>query len=363
MPTHEKPKSWWAIIKQTLMEWSEDRASTLAAALSYTAIFSLAPLAVIAVFVAGLVLGHHSGARAAIHEQVAQFVGPNAAGFLDTVIQKTYEASIGGKAVLVSIVSAVLLIYAATNLFVTLQDSLNVIWHVERDPKSGWGAMIWDRLLTFFMVLVIGVLLLGSVVLATYLTAATNLLGGLHPVLPRMGEAVISAGVFTGLFALIMKYLPDARVKWRDVLMGATVTAVLFTIGKYLLGLYLTRASVSSSYGAAGSLVVVMLFIYYSALIFFLGAKFTSVYARRTGTPIQPGKHAVCVEDLRAEREEKKVAAGLKEKEPEYFTPAAERESGMTIKSKPVLLGLRNPPERFNVPGVRPRGRKMVKAD
>ena len=311
----ELPKNWWGLLRQTYMEWSEDRASTLAAALSYSAIFALAPIVVIAVYVTGLVLGHHSGARRAVHDQIAGFVGEGSAVFFDQVISKTYQASIGGKAVVFSVVSGILLLYAATNLFTSLQDSLNVVWHVERNPKMGWRAMVWARFVTFVMVVAIGVLLLLSVVASTYVASVGQFLGGMSPLLAAGFEAVLSVVVFTVLFAMMMKYLPDAVVNWPDVLVGAAFTAILFTVGKYGLAMYLSRASVSTTYGAAGSLVVLMLFIYYSAQIFFLGAEFTTVYARRTGTPIRPRKYAVHVEEARRMQEESKVAKGLMAKE------------------------------------------------
>lgn len=350
----ERPKTWWQVLKQTYMEWSEDRASTLAAALSYTAIFSLAPIVVVAVFVAGLVLGRHSGARAAVHNQVASFGGENTAKFMDDVIQKTYETATGNSGIWVSILATLLLLYAATNLFTTLQDSLNVVWHVERHPKSSWLGMLRARMWTFLMVACVGILLLGSVILSTYLTGSKSIFGGMSPWVGRIIEPVVSILIFTSLFALIMKLLPDAIVEWRDVFVGAAFTAVLFTIGKYLLAMYLTRASVTSSFGAAGSLVVVMLFIYYSSQIFFLGAEFTSVYARRTGSPIRPAEGAVCVEEARRFEEEEKIKKGFKEKEPDPFHGKARRDPGrtITIKSDEMPLRPQNPPERFNLPGL-----------
>lgn len=288
------------LIKETFSEWSEDKASRLAAALSYYTIFSIAPLLIIAIGVAGLVFGH----EAAMNEVVGQIrgmVGDDGAQVIQTVLQNASKTTSG---IIATVVGAVTLLIGASGAFGQLQDSLNTIWEVK--PKKGRGVkgLMRDRFLSFSMVLFIGFLLLASLLLTAVLAGIGKYLSDLLPMSSVVLQAMnfgVSLTVTAFLFALIFKVLPDAIVRWRDVWVGALVTALLFSLGRFLIGLYLGRASIGSAYGAAGSLVVLLFWVYYSAQILFLGAEFTQVYAKRFGMEIVPKPNAERLHPLTVE--------------------------------------------------------------
>jgi membrane protein len=279
------------LVRETLSEWSKDKASRLAAALSYYTIFSVAPLLVIAIAVAGLVFGRKAATDQIVYE-IRGLVGDQGAQVIQTILQNASKTSSG---VLATIIGIVTLLIGASGAFGQLQDSLNTIWEVK--PKSGRGVkgVLRDRFLSFSMVVVIGFLLMVSLVLSAFLSGVGKYLSGQLPMSSVVMQAInfgISFAVTTLLFALIFKVLPDAYIRWRDVWVGAAVTALLFSLGRFLIGLYLGRSSVSSAYGAAGSLVVLLLWVYYSAQILFLGAEFTQVYAKTFGKAIIPKPNA-----------------------------------------------------------------------
>lgn len=281
--------SLWGLLKATVQEWLDDEASLLAASLSYYSAISLAPLLVLIVVVAGLFLSQDI-ARDQLLEQLRSAVGAEGAQFLELVLENAEQP---GVATLAGIVSFLTLIWGSTNVFSQLQGSLNKIWEVEPKPGRGLWGTIRERLLSLGMVLGIAFLLLISFVLSAALSTLNNygqtLLPGMD-ILWQMVNFVISFGVVTLLFATIYKVLPDAQVEWHDVWIGAAATALLFTIGKTLLGIYLSNAG--SSYGAAGSLIAFLLWVYYSAQILFFGAEFTQLYARYYGSGIQPAEDA-----------------------------------------------------------------------
>lgn len=295
-----KLKDIWELIRDAFKEWSEDKASRLAAALSYYTIFSLAPLLIIVIAVAGFFWGE-AAVEGRIFEQIQGLVGTEGAQMIETMIAGASEPTTG---IVATIISVVLLLFAASGLFGQLQDSLNVIWEVQPKPGRGIMSVIKTRFLSFTMVLGVAFLLLVSLLLSAALAAIseffTELLPGSDLILQIL-TFVISFGVITLLFAMIYKVLPDAEIAWGDVWLGAAVTALLFTIGKELIGLYLGRAAVGSTYGAAGSLVIILLWVFYSAQILFFGAEFTQVYANRFGSRIRPAEHAMRVtEEVRA---------------------------------------------------------------
>lgn len=285
-------KSLWAILRQSYQEWSTDKASRLAAALSYYTAVAIAPLLVLLVMVIGWFYGENS-AQSQVVAQLRSLVGPQGAEVAQAVIESADQPNIAGIA---GIISVLTLLWGASNVFVELQDSLNTIWGVELKPRNrGIRTMIRERFLSFSMILVIGFLLLVSLVLSAVISALGGVFNTLMPGMEMLWQAVnlvVSFGVTTLLFALIYKVLPDAQFAWRDVWMGASVTALLFTVGKWLLGLYLGNQTTSSAYGAAGSLMVLLIWIYYSAQIFFFGAEFTQVYARRAGDGVEPDEKA-----------------------------------------------------------------------
>ena len=284
-------KAVWTLLKESALEWSNDGASTLAAALAYYTIFALAPLLIIVISVAGLVFGQGQ-AQQELLDQITQAVGSDAAGIIRTMLTNTAQS---GSGILGTIIGFAILIVGATGLFAQLQNALNKMWNVKPKPSAGILHMLMVRVLSLGMVLVIGFLLLVSLVLSAALSVVSNYFNGLLPggdTFWQIVNFIVSTGIITLLFALIFKYLPDVKIAWRDVWVGAFVTALLFALGKFLIGFYIGTSSASSTYGAAGSLVVLLLWIYYSAQILLFGAEFTQVYGRHYGSRIQPAEHA-----------------------------------------------------------------------
>jgi membrane protein len=288
-------KTLWAIVKETGRDWSNDNATRLSASLAYYTVLSIAPLLVLAVSVAGLVFGEEA-ARGQIAEQISSVVGPQAGEGIQTVLKNAKSPQDG---TIGSIVGIVVLLFGASGVFGELTSSLNEIWKVEPKPGLGVWGFLRTRFFSFSMVLGVAFLLLVSLVLSALLTGLGTRFSNALPGGAWLWEVVnfvVSLGVITMLFALIFKYVPDVDIQWKDVWMGAVVTALLFTLGKFALGLYLGRASVASPYGAAGSLIVFVIWVYYASQILFMGAEFTQVYARHRGSRIEPSDHAVPIE-------------------------------------------------------------------
>jgi membrane protein len=291
-----KLRTFWTLVKTTFTQWMEAKPFQLAAALAYYTIFSLAPLLLIAIAVASLAFG-----REATEKQILStfqgMIGPQGAEAIQTMLQ---GAGSIGSGILASIVGVVTLLIGAGGVIGQLHESLNTMWGVEPKPGRGLWGMIRDRFISFAGVLGLGFLLLVSLLITTALTAAIQFFSGVLPggtVVWQAIELLVSIALITGLFALIFKLLPDAHIAWGDVWVGAALTAVLFTLGKFLIGLYLGHSGVTSTYGAAGSIVLILLWVYYSALILFFGAEFTQVYANTCGTGIRPTAEANAVDD------------------------------------------------------------------
>lgn len=275
------------MFQQTYHEWSADRAPRLGAALAYYAVFSLAPLLVIAIAVASLVFGEQA-AQGELVQQIEGAIGPKAAEAIQEMLKHTHTS---GGSVLAASLGIALLFFGASGVFVELQDSLDTVWKVRPRPDRGFFNMVRDRLLSFTIVLGTGFLLLGSLIVSTTLSALHEFLASDATVWQTV-NSLISFALVMLLFALIFKLLPDATVAWRDVWVGAALTALLFTVGKYLIGLYLGHSSTTTAFGAAGSLALVLMWVYYSAQIFLFGAEFTRVYALRRGASIRPTENA-----------------------------------------------------------------------
>lgn len=281
-------KALWNLLKATAVEWSRDQAPRLGAALAYYAIFSLAPLLIIAVSISGFVFGREA-ATGQIVGQIQGVVGRDTAMAIQTMIEKSNQPAANILATLIGIVA---LLFGASGVFGELQQSLNHIWDIQPKPDRGVLAAMKDKFFSFSMVLGTGFLLLVSLVISAVLAALGNVVMGLMPGLEVIAQVVnflISMVVITGLFALIFRYVPDAKIAWKDVWVGASVTALLFTIGQALIGVYIGYSSLSSTYGAAASLAVILLWVYYSAQILFFGAEFTQVYAKTYGSRIDSG--------------------------------------------------------------------------
>ena len=290
------PQAFWGLVKSTAIEWSEDQAPMLGAALAFYSVLSIAPLLLIAVGVASVVFGEQA-ASGELADKLKKFVGEQGADALQAMLQNAHKPGAGPIAAVVGFAT---LLFAASGVFGQLQTAMNTIWEVQPKPGRGILGIVKDRFLSFAMVLGTGFLLLTSLILSTVVSATLNFVQnmapGLKPLL-ALSDTLVSAVVVILLFALIFKLMPDAKVAWRDVWVGAGLTTVLFLIGKALIGLYLGRSSYGSAYGAAGSLVILLVWIYYSSQILFFGAEFTQVYANRYGSQIRPASNAIRVPD------------------------------------------------------------------
>jgi membrane protein len=275
----------WSLIRQTLQDWRSDNIPVQAAALAYFTVFSLAPLLVIVLAVLGLIYDQGE-ARRYIIEELRKLLGPEGADFISNMLE---AANKRGTGVVATVVGLVTLFVGATGVFLHLQQTLNLIWEVKPRALSFWQ-QIRLRLISFGMILAVGFLILVSLVANALLSALSNsVMGALGTGwLWRGLDFVVSLGVITLLFALIYKFLPDTVIAWRDVWIGAIVTALLFNLGRFAIGFYLGNSATASVYGAAGSLVILLLWIYYSAQIVLLGAEFTQVYAHRRGSRATP---------------------------------------------------------------------------
>jgi membrane protein len=265
-------------------EWSKDDALSLGAALAYYTIFSMAPLLVLVIAIAGLVFGR-AAAEGQVVTQIQDAIGPAGAKTIEEMIARASRPSSGVTATVVSLAT---MVFGASGVFGQLQSSLNKIWDVPgKRRRSGLSGHVRKRASAFAMILFSGFLLFLSLAASTALSAVHGFINErfplLGPALP-LANFTLSFAVITLLFAMIFKVLPEVRIEWRDVWLGALVTSLLFSIGKALIGVYLGRAGVTSVYGAAGSLVLILLWIYYSAQLLFLGAEFTEVYSRRFGS-------------------------------------------------------------------------------
>lgn len=287
-----------ALLKQTGREVAEDHCTSMSAAIAYYTLFSLPPLLVILVGVAGTVFGVEA-VQEQLTGQVGGLVGENGAAEIQTMIDNASDfggGSIGGK-----ILGVLALLFGATGAFAQLQHSLNRAWEVRPNPEaSGVMGFVMKRVLSFGMVLTVAFLLVVSLAASALMTGLfsvfESMLGPAGATFAQIGELVLSLGIFTLLFASIFKLLPDAEIVWRDVWVGAGVTAVLFVLGKFLIGFYLGRSDPGEAFGAAGSIVVILVWIYYTALILLVGAEFTQVWATRFGSRITPEEGAVRVE-------------------------------------------------------------------
>jgi membrane protein len=278
-------------LKETGQDWLDDNAPRLAAALAYYSLLSLAPLLVITIAVAGFFFGHDA-ARGRVAAELGSVVGGQAALGIQSVVASARSPSAG---VISTIVGVVTLFIGASGVFGELQSSLNTVWEVQPKPGRGILGEMKARFFSFTMVLGVAFLLLVSLIVSSVVSAAGLVFAQVLPggeVLWQGLNITFSLVVVSALFAAIFKYIPDAEVRWADVWLGGAVTAVLFTLGKLLLGLYLGKSAVASAYGAAGSMIALVVWVYYAAQIFLFGAEFTQVQARRRGREITPSAGA-----------------------------------------------------------------------
>ena len=268
----------------------------LSAALAYYAIFSLAPLIIITISIVGLVYGENA-ARGQIAEQIKALAGEQAGNAIQGMVKGAAHKS---TSFIAAITGIVVLLFGASGVFGELKGALNTIWGVVAKPGLSIFSLIWDRFLSFGMVLGVGFVLLVSLAVSAAISALSRFMSQLFvtpPFIWKIADFAISFAVVTVLFAMIFKVLPSVRIRWRDVWIGALGTAFLFSVGKTVIGLYLGASSVASVYGAAGSAIIILLWVYYSACILFFGAEFTKVYARRSGAAVVPTPDAILASD------------------------------------------------------------------
>ena len=291
----------WSLLNATISDWYEDRAQRIGAALAYYTIFALTPGLIVLIAVAGLFFG--GSAEVQIFGQIRELIGEQGAKAIESMLRSARTEPLGVSGTLLTLIP---LAFGLWGVFGELQDGLNTIWGVTPRPGRRMVDMLRERLLSFAMVVGIGFVLLVSLALSAWLVAVGTYFGQLLPAPAAALEAlnfVTSFAVITALFAMTFKLLPDVQIAWRDVWLGAAVTSLLFTIGKFLIGLYLGKSSIASAYGAAGSLVIIVVWVYYSAQILLLGAEFTKVYVKRRGSGFAPTEIAVSVTaEARAEQ-------------------------------------------------------------
>ena len=283
----------FGLLKQTFSEWLEDKAPQLGAALAYYTVFSLAPLILVLLAIVGLVFRNDpGGAWNKITEQMSYFLDKSVVEVVQNIAQKAAQPN---KTLLATIIGILLALFGASGVFGQLQDALNTIWGVKAKPGRGIWGVLRSRFLSFAMVGGVCFLLLVSLTLEIVLKGFSHYIQGVLPGGIGIALAVywiFDLAVVLLLFAIIFKFLPDAKIQWRDVWIGAAITAIFFAIGKWALGLYLGSGSAASAYGAASSLITLLLWVYYSSQILLFGAEFTQVYACRAGRGITPDEHA-----------------------------------------------------------------------
>jgi membrane protein len=289
------------LLEETITEFTEDHASKLSASLAYFTIFSIAPLLLVVIHM--LDFFFHSGkAEAQVLDMVGQFVGESSAAELQGILK---NMSLGGSNTLFGVIGIVVFVYSATSIFTEIKSSINYMWSVKAKPRRGWLKMITDRLVALLFIVGMGVLMIATLILNVVVdtiiaqihrfTILQKLLGG--------ADVAVVWGINTGalflivtiVFAIVFKALPDANIHWKDILVGASFTGALFIIGKILISWYLTSSKLISAYGAAASLIILLSWIYYSALIVYFGAEFTDVYARKCGRGVTVRKTAVFI--------------------------------------------------------------------
>jgi membrane protein len=310
-----------SLLRETYTQWDEDQAARQAASLSLYTLLSIAPLLIVSIKVAGLALGDEA-ARGQLSQELGGLVGPQAGAAIEAMVNTAKQP---GEGVVGSIIGLAVLLFGASGVFGELQTSLNQMWEVMPRPNRGVLGFIKDRFFSFTMVMGVAFLLLVSLVVSAALATITEHFRDLvpYPALSWLLNVGIGIGITTVLFALIYKVIPDVQIKWRDVWVGAFATAVLFSVGRVGLGWYVGRSATVSPFGAAGSLVALIVWVYYSAQILFFGAEFTQVFATRYGSRILPSSNAVHMDDMPRRR---RAREGRKERLEADEKAAAEKE-------------------------------------
>jgi membrane protein len=299
-------KHWWKIIMATFMGFINDNGLKLSASLAYYTIFSIAPLLVLILALISLFLKDEAH-RQMVYVQLQHYMGVQASDQMKNIIKSQAIYVKSGPAV---IIGGAILLLGASSMFVEIQDSLNIIWRVRAKPKKSWLKLIENRFLSFSLIASLGFLLLVSMVINILVSALSYRIQHFFPgvtIIIFLINFAITFIVITVLFGIVFKVLPDVKITWKDVRSGAVFTAILFILGQYLIGLYIQYFANSSTYGAAGSLIVILTWIYYTAAILYIGAEFTQVYAEAIGSKIEPAEYAVHIRQSEVEVVVKKL--------------------------------------------------------
>lgn len=296
------PAALWRILKKSFTGFSNDKVTKLSASLAYYTIFSLGPLIMLLIYSAGFFYGREA-IEGSIYHQLNSFVGNQAALQIQEIVK---NASLSDKSTTAAIIGVITLLIGATTVFAEIQDSINSIWGLKAKPsKQGWLILLKNRLLSFGVIGSLGFLLLVSLAVTAIIEGLNRQLQQIFPdvsvIIMYVVNLLVTLGTITLLFAVIFKVLPDAKIKWRDVWAGSLATAVLFMIGKFAIGLYIGTSDVGSTYGTAGSLVILILWVYYSSIILYFGAEFTKAYALEFGASIRPNDYAIVVQNVEVE--------------------------------------------------------------
>ncbi|SEM82361.1 membrane protein [bacterium A37T11] len=302
-------KDSFALLVATVNSFIDDKAMKMSAALAYYTLFSLAPLLLIVLWLVGFFFGQHSESQEQILKELEKMVGTEAAYQIQQVIQKIGLQDKSGLAIGIGIVT---LVIGSTTVFVQIQDSINDIWKVRVKPKKEWVRLVLNRLLSFSMIIGIGFLLVVSLIVTTIISSMNVIISRYIPIdtlwMVDLANRAITFLVIATLFGVIFRFLPDARIRWKTVRIGAIFTAVLFMLGQYLIGLYMRYSAPASAYGAAGSVIVILLWIYYTSAILYFGAEFTKEFAKKHGGGITPSPYAVrVVQSETVEEEEERT--------------------------------------------------------
>ncbi len=309
------PKGIWEVLKNCFKGFSNDKVPKLSASLAYYTVFSLGPLLIVILFLCSIFFGRDA-VEGSIFGQMQSFVGKDAALQIQEIIK---NASLSGTNTMAAVIGIVTLLIGATTVFAEIQDSINMIWGLKRKPTAGWKVLVKTRILSFGVIGSLGFLLLVSLGVTAITESISARLAIKFPevtlIVFYIINLVITLAVVTTLFGVIFKVLPDAKIKWKDVLAGSIATAILFMLGKFAISFYLTKSSIGSTYGAAGSFVVLLVWIYYSSFILYFGAEFTKAWAVKFGHEIHPNHYTVVAKTIEVKEENKSLQQVEKEKE------------------------------------------------
>jgi membrane protein len=328
-------RKFWLVLRQAITEFIDDHGLKLSAALSYYTLFALGPVLVIVISLAGLFFGKEA-AQGKIYYQINGLVGNEAALQIQDIIQNIEQSQLGTRGAVIGII---LLLIGATGVFTEIQDSINYVWSIRAKPKKGWLKLLINRAISFSLIISFGFIMMVSLLIHAFVDLLferlTRYFNDVTVYIFMVVNYVLLFIIITLLFTIIFKVLPDAKIKWKDTLMGSSFTSVLFLIGKFLIGFYLGSSNIGVTFGTAAAIVIILVWIYYTSIILYFGAEFTKVYTLNFGHGIKPDETAVFI----IKQEVKELHRPRKEKEeprPNFAAPTSENASAVSAGSKKV---------------------------